>query len=374
MIPQIKTVDVNNLVCVALDIHLWGGRQALKREHLQQYDSKMANLPPSALASMGSVKICDPEEVRRFSRIKDEAIRLVEENGLPFVGAMAVPKGNLDAVTMGLDKLKAKFDHCANDLFLRFDHEIKAWREKWHRENPGNSNLLKRVPDAKQVYGRLGFDYHLYAVTAPVADDDAHRANGSYLGQLRGLKGELFKAAAAEAHDLLTKYLVTTDGAGATSNKDVVTQKTLRPLKRIVGKLRSFAFVDPSAGPLADVIEWSLGQLPPEGKIDGKGLMNIWSLARLLASPEEAARIAQISLAHGAEAAWLGANNGAVAVDLVSTGAAPSAIALDTEATSAVTATQPGVFAFDLSGEAVVQQPVAMPMSVASSISASSWL
>lgn len=334
MNPQVKQVDAANLVCVALDIQLWGGRQALKREHLQQYDSQMANLPPSALASMGSIKICDPEEIRKFSRIKDEAIRLLEDNGLPLVGAMAIPKDRLDAVILEMNKLKAKFEHQANDLFMRFDNEIANWRLKWQSENPGNATLLKRVPDAKLVYGKLRFKYHLYAVTSPVAGDDLHHANGAYRGQLRGLKGELFKSAAAEAHDLLTKYLVTKDDAsGAISKKDVITQKTLRPLKRVVAKLRSFSFVDPSAGPMADVIEWSLSQLPTEGKIDGKGLMSIWSLARLLANPDEAARVAEVSLAHGAQAAWAaGAGAGAVAVELVSVAVAPATVALDLEA------------------------------------------
>lgn len=374
MNSQVKQVDAANLVCVALDIHLWGGRQALKREHLQQYDSQMANLPPSALASMGSIKICDPEEVRKFARIKNEAIRLLEDNGLPLVGAMAIPKDRLDAVTLELGKLKAKFDHCANDLFMRFDNEITAWRRKWQLENPGNATLLKRVPDAKQVYGKLSFAFHLYAVTAPVAGDESHHANGGYHGQLRGLKGELFKAAAAEAHDLLTKYLVTTDPSGATSNKDVITQKTLRPLKRVVAKLRSFSFVDPSAGPLADVIEWSLDQLPAEGKIDGKGLVSIWSLARLLANPDEAARIAQVSLANGAEAAWVaGTGAGAVAVDLVGVVAAPATVPLEFDDSNGTSppAVQGGDLNFGLALEGSISIAAA---AAAAPANMSSWL
>lgn len=63
--PNVHQLDAKALICVQLDIKLWSGRQALKREHLVQSNPLLASLPPQDLASMGSVRICDPEEVRK---------------------------------------------------------------------------------------------------------------------------------------------------------------------------------------------------------------------------------------------------------------------------------------------------------------------
>ena len=305
MTAQVKVISAKKLICVTLDIHLWGGRQALKREHLQAYDSSISTLPPSALASMGSVKICDPEEVRVFQRLKNEAIRLLEDNGLPLLGAIGIPDDKFDSVYQSLQTIGAKFDAAAQDLFLRYDQQVDAWRTKWKRENPGNTHLLGRIPDAQSVCGKLNFGFHCYAVEQPVGAGE-HAANGTYVSQLQGLKGELFKACAAEANDLLTKYLIKSDGSSS-SVKEAITQKTLRPLKRTMAKLRSFSFVDPSANALAELIEWSLRQVPDNGPITGPGLISIWSLARTLADPVEAARIAEVSMTFGPEMAWNGA-------------------------------------------------------------------
>lgn len=361
MTAQVKTLSAKKLICIALDVHLWGGRQALKREHLQAYDSRISTLPPSALASMGSVKICDPEEVRVFQRLKNEAIRLLEDNGLPFLGSIGIPVDKFDSVYQSMLTIGAKFDAAANDLFLRYDQQVAAWREKWKRENPGNAHLLGRIPDAQTVCGKLAFGFHCYAVEAPVGESE-HAANGMYVSQLQGLKGELFKTCAAEANDLLTKYLIKSDGS-TSSAKEAITQKTLRPLKRTMAKLRSFSFVDPSAGPLADLIEWSLAQVPDNGPIAGPGLMSIWSLARILADPVEAARIAEVTMNFGPEMAWGGVHT-QPAVTLTT---AQSAVQIEPPRTEIVT-NQDAMLETDVAPvfqpSPVVQAPLQQPFSM----------
>ena len=42
-----KALQASNLVCVMLDIHLWSGRQALKRDHLIASNPSLAALPPA---------------------------------------------------------------------------------------------------------------------------------------------------------------------------------------------------------------------------------------------------------------------------------------------------------------------------------------
>jgi hypothetical protein len=46
---------------------------------------------------------------------------------------------------------------------------------------------------------------------------------------------------------------------------------------------------------LADVIQEVLASLPPTGRIDGTGLLKVWSLARMLSTPRQAAEMAQLA-------------------------------------------------------------------------------
>lgn len=298
-----KALQASNLVCVMLDIHLWSGRQALKRDHLIASNPSLAALPPAELASMGSVRICDPEEVRAFQRIKNEAIRLLEENGLPFLGAYGIPADRFNGVYAKLVDIGNKFTARASDLLKRYDTDAAAWKAKWHKDNPAHAHLLTRMPDAQSVVGKLRFGFHPFAVQAPAADT-THAANDHFGAQLKGLKGELLSDAAVEANDLLTKYLVSKEGSHV-GKRERITQKTLRPFKRISGKLRSFAFIDPSIAPLADVIDSVLRTLPAEGAVEGADLIAVWNLATMLSNPVQASRIAEISHAAGADSAML---------------------------------------------------------------------
>lgn len=300
---MIKTIKSENVICVLLDIHLWSGRQALKRDHLIAANPSLSDLPPADLASMGSIRICDPEEVRVFQRLKNEAIRVLSDNGVALLGAIAIPVGLFDEVNKKLQDIGARFSANANSLLVRYDTEAQKWRDKWAKENPLHAHLLRRMPDAQSVVGRLSYGYHSYAVQPP-ASGETHTANNHFDNQLKGLKGELLNGAAAEANDLLTKYLVRkTDDAN--QKRDRITQKTLRPFKRVSAKLRSFAFVDPCVGPLADVIDSVLQSLPSDGPVEGVHLLSVWNLATMLSNPIQSARLGEQAFMGGADAALL---------------------------------------------------------------------
>lgn len=299
--PNVHQLDAKALICVQLDIKLWSGRQALKREHLVQSNPLLASLPPQDLASMGSVRICDPEEVRVFARIKNEAIRALGEAGLPLLGAIGVPQPEFPAVYRKLCEIGNKFNAKAADLFTKYDANASAWKTKWQNENPSNAHLLARLPSAQQVVGKLRFDFHCYTIESP--KDLSAEAGSHFDRQVTGLKGELLAEAAEVGNDMLSRYLIRQDSSSHGGKREHITQKTLRPLKRIVGKLRTFAFVDPSIAPLADVIESVLASLPADGQVDGAGLISVWNLATLLSNPANASKIAAVAQTFGADQA-----------------------------------------------------------------------
>lgn len=287
---NITKKDAGGLVCVMLDVHIWSGRRLLEKTDLIHANAEFRKLPEKELANLGSVKICDPEDIKKFQAVKGRAERALKRAGLPILGAIGVPESQFEAVHAELVGFQKEFAALEAAFLKSYDDRIAAWKTKHILQNPSWSVLFNSVPTAKHVAGRIGFDFHPYRIEAP-ADDLKPELNERYNEQVGGLKGALLNEVAAEASKLMQSYLQKDDSNGASEKREYVTQKTLGPLKRAGEKLKSFAFLDPTIGPLAEFVEHHLASLPNVGRIDGPDLLKIWSLSLALASPERAAEI-----------------------------------------------------------------------------------
>jgi hypothetical protein len=289
----IKQTQAQGLICVTLDVHLWSGRKRLRKEALLAKNPEFANLPPESLATLGSIKIADPDDLAPFNRVKREAEKLLLVNGLPLLGTTGIPETKLDRVFKGLTSAKTEFDSMRQEMHREYENRIREWRDKI--DNKDWAHLINDIPTPEYVAGRLAFGFHLCRVSAP-SEDIVSPANDLYGRQVTGLKGELFGDAAREARVLMERYLTGSGGDGVVRKRDKITQKTLGPLRRVAEKLRSFSFLDPSVGPMAEVVEHILSLLPTEGPIDGVHLLHIWTLARTLANEKAAEEAAAIAM------------------------------------------------------------------------------
>lgn len=288
----IKQREAQGLICVTLDVHLWSGRKRLRKEKLLEKNPEFKNLPPESLATLGSIKIADPDDLAPFMRIKREAEKQLLVNGLPLLGTIGIPEAKLESVFKKLTVLQKEFEDLRTQLHRDYETRVQEWRDK--DENKGWSHLINDIPTPEYVAGRLAFGFHLCRVSAPSVED-ASPINEHYGRQVGGLKGELFADAAREARLLMERYL-TGNVDGAIRKRDKITQKTIGPLRRVAEKLRSFSFLDPTVGPMAQVVEHCLSLLPHEGPIEGIHLTHIWSLARTLANEKAAEEAAAIAM------------------------------------------------------------------------------
>lgn len=295
----IKTVSTHDVVCFVLEVHLWSGRIQLKAEDLEKFSSSNTSLPDSALASLGSVKICDPEVIRKFERLKREAQAVLETTGLNLFKARAVPSHRHAEVRMKLDLIKQNFELEAQKLLANYDTVIGDWRNKWKAENPGYSHLLDRVPKGESVFGRLSFDYHDYRVEPPKGSYD-DEAGTEFTTKLSGLRGELYSEAAREAIALMESAF---DKSG--SKREYITPKTLGPFKRIAERFRDFQALDPSALSAAELIDAAVSQAmtfaqsDKNNRISDGPMMLVLAMAQTFANPAAAARLAEKSRNEG---------------------------------------------------------------------------
>lgn len=282
------------LICVTLDVHLWSGRKRLRKESLLEKNPEFGNLPPESLATLGSIKVADPDDLAPFMRLKREAEKVLSSSGLPLLGTMGIPEAKLDRVFKKLLSLQAEFNNLRATLHRDYEVRVSEWRDK--DENAGWAHLIKDIPTPEYVAGRLSFGFHMCRVSAPSVEEGSV-VNELYGQQVTGLKGELFADASREARVLMDKYLTGKDPAtGTVRKRDKITQKTLGPLRRVAEKLRSFSFLDSSVQPMAEVIEHCLSLLPKDGPIEGLSLVHIWTLARTLANESAAEEAAAIAL------------------------------------------------------------------------------
>ena len=78
---------LDRLLAVNLDIHIWSARKKLV-----PLDLNGAELPPEDLASLGSKRVCDPEDLKIFGTLKARAANLLERNGVRFLSGWAIPE------------------------------------------------------------------------------------------------------------------------------------------------------------------------------------------------------------------------------------------------------------------------------------------
>jgi hypothetical protein len=352
VVPNIKQAQATGIVCVALEIHLWSGRKRLRKENLLAKNPELAHLPPESLATLGSIKIADPDDLAPFLKYKREAEKLLKLNGLPLLGTVGIPEGKVDRVYKGLLEIKQKFDEHAQKLYRDFDARITDWRERI--DNQAWQHLITDIPTPEYVAGRLAFGFHLCRVSAP-STDEFSEVNKHYGHQITGLKGELFDEAAEEARTLMEKYLMGKDAHGAVRKREKITQKTLGPLRRIGAKFKSFSFLDHTVEPLAQIVDHVLGILPQEGPIEGVHLMHVWTLAKTLSNSATALQAAHLVMDSGAanlafEALLVSAPEQVTSPAQQASGPAPESVAKQSTAQEADTA---------LDEQVPVQQPIA---------------
>lgn len=268
MTEKQKTGVLNRLICINLDIHIFSGRKQLRLKDLK--DVRESQVPPRELASLGSKRICDGEEIQKFLTVKRRAERACEQIATRFLGAYACAESKIDELRAKLDECATEFSALKTSFLDRYADIIGDWKSR----NPQWADLIESSQVPKDVVAeRLGFDYQVFRI-AEVASglgtkDQAinsglHRAASGLAGQLFGEVAEM----ASETYEDSFK------------GRDKVSQRSLKPIRAMLEKLDSLSFIDERMGPIVRRIRKSLDELPKTGVLQGNDLNAVqWLLA-----------------------------------------------------------------------------------------------
>lgn len=149
---EIKILDQLLLVDLS-GIHLWTARKKLKPEMLE------GKIPPAILASLGSMRVIDPEKLKPFEKIKRQATKVVEECGVRFLGGYAVSQDKIQEVVDRLEALKSQFYDLKNNFLPNYERWITEWIDKGWEKQEWRDAIRTSVTPKAQVDAGMHFGY-----------------------------------------------------------------------------------------------------------------------------------------------------------------------------------------------------------------------
>jgi hypothetical protein len=259
---NIKILD--QLTAVNLNVSIWTARKKLTTE-----DFGGVELPPEELASLGSKKICDPESLRIFSTLKARAVSQLDRIGIRFLGGWAIPDEKTTFIYDRLLEVKNEFLLAKEDFLNNYDLSVKSWVDK----HPGWESLIAdSCVSAEQVRNRLSFNWQFYKVVPP----EQSFVQDSLKNEVDSLGTTLFSEIAKDAQSVWQKVYL---------GKTEISHKALSPLNAIKNKLLGLSFVEPTAAPIAAIIEEVIVSVPKRGLIKGQHLLTLQGLVSILKDP-----------------------------------------------------------------------------------------
>jgi hypothetical protein len=257
-----KMQVLDRLVAVNLDVRIWSGRKKLTAEDLSLGD----DVPPEDLVSLGSKRVCDPNSIKVFHRLKKQAERVCLTGGMRFLGGYAVPEDRTETVAAELDALGETFAKERAIFVSGYGQAIEDWialHPQWE------AAIRKAVDPASVVESRLGFGYQLYRI-APA------ESAGDLAEQVEGLGDTLFGEVAQIARELDKSFV----------GKDALSQRALSTFRRIREKLGCLTFVDYRVQPVLDSLEDWLARVPGKGPVTGALFNEGFGLMLLVSDPQ----------------------------------------------------------------------------------------
>ena len=266
MTTDITVLD--HLVVVNLDIHIWTARKKLV-----PLDLGGAELPPEDLASLGSKRISNPDDMRSFGTLKARAVNLLEGNGIRFLSGWAVPDTRLPEIMRELAVIRDEFNTAKDAFLLRYDQSVQDWIAK-HPQ--WGSIIAGSTVSEEYVRSRIDFRWQVFQVAQPAAVNATQNLDNlnDDIGQLGDT---LFDEVAKAAGEAWTRCY---------AGKTEITRKALSPLKSIYDKLMGLTFVEPRVAPVAELLDTAFRSIPKRGAIKGSMLIMLQGLVSLLQHPQ----------------------------------------------------------------------------------------
>lgn len=149
---------MNNCVYLKLDISIWTGKARLTPEDIPD---AVVDMPPEALATLGSKRIFDPQALRPFNAAKTKAFRTCDQYGVRCMGGWLVDNGVLNNLTAELDKMRGEFDRSVGTFISTYEDGASNWLQQF----PEWEGIIRAaLPDSTNIGKKFAFRYYVLKV------------------------------------------------------------------------------------------------------------------------------------------------------------------------------------------------------------------
>ena len=149
---------MDNCVYLKLDISIWTGKARLTPEDIPD---AVGDLPPEALATLGSKRIFDPQALRPFNTAKTRAFRICDQYGVRCMGGWLVDNGVLGNLTAELDKLRGEFEYGVGTFISTYEDGASNWLQQF----PEWEGIIRAaLPDRTAIGKKFAFRYYVLKV------------------------------------------------------------------------------------------------------------------------------------------------------------------------------------------------------------------
>ena len=261
-----RKAKLEKLCYIIPQFRVWTGQTVLREEDFRLGEN--GSLPPKGvIAELGMKNTVDPKTLNVFQTIKRRSYRLLEDNGIAWMGGFAVPIDRADDLTALLDGEVKAFE----DATVEFLRDYDAHVEKWIRANPEfEEQLRSAVKPGEYVRNRFHAGY-VAARLQPLSDNDE-----AFGKEVDGLSSRLFESVGQLADRFFRESLC---------NKSVC--RSAETLLRIRNKLDGLRFLDSRISPILELVDRVVSHLPSNGAVVKTSFTtNLPSPLRLWACPE----------------------------------------------------------------------------------------
>lgn len=228
-------------VMVHLDVSVWSGRAKLRREDIPNAD----NLPPSALASLGSKKLIDPSELTVFNTLRARASTMLDKMGVRFLGGWLLHKDRLGDADSELLLIRNEFVAAASEFIDKYEANVESWLGNF----PDWASVIRPVlPSKFDMQRKFGFDWQVYTVRP--AEDNC----GNMTDQLNDLPNAALREVIGMVWDIYHEVF---------ENRTTITKRGLRPVRTLISKLDSISYIHPILFNVKQAFVQALGWLEP---------------------------------------------------------------------------------------------------------------
>ena len=272
MTAKLEYLDRVDLV--SLHCPIWTGTKRLRSDDIEL--GQGGKLPPEQVATLGSKRVIDPDELAVFRMFKSRAEHVCEAVGVRFLRGFAIPREQTEAVSQSLNGIAAEFGKERDSFLARYDQAV----ESWVRQYPEfELQLRKELTPVAYVAKRLGFEYAVYRISATAS------VTGNLGDQVGRMGSQLLHEVAMEANELYGKSFAGTPGSARKASR-----RSLRPIRRMREKLAGLAFLDNAITPMVLAIDGLLAAVPKTGPLEGELFYQVLGIVLILSDPDKVRR------------------------------------------------------------------------------------